>query len=338
MKKYFTPLFDGPLDSCATAEIFSSMMADGSEAATDAQIGAYLFAMARRLPTAEELAAAASSLRAHMVAVPLKASPLLDTAGTGGSGLTTFNASTVAALICAAAGQKVAKHGNRAATSACGSADLLEALGIRIELDLRGVERCFAETGFCFMFAPAHHPATRRVVRIRRELGFRTIFNFLGPLCNPAGAGRQVIGVSELSMAGVMAEALSRLGTERSLVVRGEDGLDEISLCAPTKVFEVVPGEAVKEYTISPEEAGLKRREFAEICGGNPADSAKRVRALLAGKAEAYADFACLNAGAALYVCGRATSIKEGVRLAADCVRSGAPAALLEKLVTVSNS
>jgi anthranilate phosphoribosyltransferase len=268
---------------------------------------------------------------------PLNDSGLLDTCGTGGSGLNTFNTSTAAAFVAAAAGQPVAKHGNRAATSACGSADVLRELGVNLELTITQLAECLAATNFCFFFAPNHHPATKRVQVIRRELGVRTIFNFLGPLSNPAGATRQLLGVSQLRMVVPMAEALRVLGARHALVVRGEDGLDEISTTGPSLIAEVKDGE-VSHYTISPEDFGLPCVSFAEIEGGLPRVAASRMRAVLEGERNAYSDLVALNAGAALYISGKAESIGDGVGLARTILSSKAALEVLENVIRFSKT
>jgi anthranilate phosphoribosyltransferase len=256
---------------------------------------------------------------------------LLDTAGTGG-GRATFNVSTTAALIAAAAGCTVAKHGNRSATSLSGSADLLEALGARIDLAPAAVVACIQEVGFGFMFAPTHHPATRYVVPVRKELAVRTIFNFLGPLTNPAGASRQLIGVSAPAYLDTIAGALRRLGTHRALVVSSEDGLDEMSTSAPTHVVEV-DGDRISRSTVDAGELGLARADPADVAGGTPDQNAATTRAILAGERGAPRDLAVLNAGAAIYAAGAETSLAAGVRSAEEAVESGAGARLLDAFV-----
>ena len=340
MKKYLKKLLSQPLSEHETAQVFSLLLEDTDNAASDAQIGAYLLATSLRGPSAAELIAGVRSLREHMVRVPLrmalsKDAVLLDTAGTGGSGLDSFNTSTVAALVIAASGQTVTKHGNRAASSKCGSADLLEALGVTIELSPEQASRCAVETGFCFMFAPLHHPATKRVARVRRELGFRTLFNFLGPLCNPAGAECQLMGVSEKTMLPVISEALLELGCQRAMIVRGEDGLDELSLSTDTEVFEVNQG-FIRHYHIAPEDFGLERVALEQIKGYEPARSAELALEVLRGKVSPYRDLIALNAGAGLYVANKVADIAEGVAKANEVLSSGKAAGLLEKVKEVS--
>ena len=267
------------------------------------------------------------------LAVPVRAGDdLLDTAGTGG-GLLTFNVSTTAALVAAGAGSCVAKHGNRSATSQSGSADLLEALGARIDLDPGGVARCIEEVGFGFMFAPAHHRATRHVVPVRKELGVRTIFNFLGPLTNPAGATRQLVGVIDPSYMELIAGALERLGTRHAMIVSSTDGLDELSICAETRVIEVADG-GTRAYTTSPEEVGLERADHSRVRGGTPAENAAITRAVLEGEPGAPRALVAFNAGAALMVAGRAATLEEGVRLAEQTLDSGAALEAMERFVS----
>src|ERR687894_379681 len=274
--------------------------------ASEVQTAAVLIALRTKGETPAELAGLARAMRRLAARVETARQDLIDTAGTGG-GRPTFNVSTTAALIAAGAGCAVAKHGNRSATGLSGSADLLEALGVRIDLEPEAVARCIAEAGFGFMFAPAHHGATRYVVPVRKELAVRTIFNFLGPLTNPAGATRQLIGVSDPGMLDVMAQALARLGAVRALVVSSHDGLDELSTSAPTTVVEV-NGERIERYTVSPGECGLPEAPPEAVGGGRPEDNAATTRAILAGEHGPQRDLALLNAGAAIYAGGRAPS------------------------------
>src|SRR6516165_6314603 len=268
--------------------------------ASEIQIAAFLIALRTKGETVEELAGLARTMRAMAARVAVTNDDLLDTAGTGG-GRRTFNVSTTAALIAAGAGCTVAKHGNRSATGLSGSADVLEALGARIDLSPDGVGPCIEEVGFGFMFAPAHHQATRYVIPVRRELAVRTIFNFLGPLTNPAGATRQLIGVSDPAYLGTMAGALLKLGTGHALVVSGEDGVDEISISARTTVVEVVGGE-LHHYTISPEELGVERAMPETIPGGDPQENAEVTQRVLDGEPGVARNLSVLNAAAAIYV------------------------------------
>jgi len=298
---------------------------------SEIQIGAFLIALRTKGETVQEIAGLAQAMRTVAARVEVGRDELLDTAGTGG-GRRTFNVSTTAALIAAGAGCAVAKHGNRSATGLSGSADLLEALGARIDLSPQAVGRCIEEVGFGFLFAPAHHQATRYVVPVRRELAVRTIFNFLGPLTNPAGATRQVIGVADPAYLEAMAGALALLGTTHALVVSSEDGLDELSICAPTAVVEV-RGEEVARYAVAPEDVALSRAAPEEIPGGDPAENARIARRIFAGERGAARDLAVLNAGAAIYAGGGASSLAEGVRAAQETIDSGAAAACLERFV-----
>jgi anthranilate phosphoribosyltransferase len=259
---------------------------------------------------------------------------LIDTAGTGG-GRQTFNVSTTAALIAAGAGCAVAKHGNRSATGLSGSADVLEALGVRIDLAPDAVARCIQEVGFGFMFAPAHHGATRFVIPVRKELAVRTIFNFLGPLTNPAGATRQVIGVSDPAFLDVIAGALARLGAKRALVVSSLDGLDELSMSGPTRVVQVDDSE-VRSYEVTPEDVGLQRSTYEDVAGGPPEANAATARRILGGAGGPARDLAVLNAGAAIYAAGRADGLPEGVRAAETAVDSGAAADALDRLIALT--
>jgi anthranilate phosphoribosyltransferase len=312
-----------------TAAVLSEIMAGN---ASEIQIAAFLIGLRTKGETVEEIAGLAEAMRTFARRVEVDRDDLLDTAGTGG-GRRTFNVSTTAALIAAGADCVVAKHGNRSATGLSGSADVLEALGARIDLDPNAVARCIEEVGFGFMFAPAHHQATRYVVPVRRELAVRTIFNFLGPLTNPAGAMRQLIGVSDPGYLETMAGALALLGTRHALLVSSDDGLDELSISAPTQVVEVVEDE-VRRYTVTPEEVSLDRAPADSIPGGNPAENADTVRRIFAGERGPARDLAVLNAGAAIYAGGGADSLAEGVRAAEEAIDRGAAADALERFVS----
>jgi anthranilate phosphoribosyltransferase len=313
------------------AAVLSEIMAGN---ASEIQIAAFLIGLRTKGETVEEIAGLAEAMRAFARRVEVDRDDLLDTAGTGG-GRRTFNVSTTAALIAAGAGCVVAKHGNRSATGLSGSADVLEALGARIDLDPEAVRKCIEEVGFGFMFAPAHHQATRYVVPVRRELAVRTIFNFLGPLTNPAGATRQLIGVSDPAYLETMAGALALLGTRHALLVSSEDGLDELSIAAPTRVVEVL-GDEVRRYTVAPEEVSLDRAPAAAIPGGDPAENADTARRIFAGESGPARDLAVLNAGAAIYAGGGADSLAEGVRAAEEAIDRGAAAEALERFVARS--
>src|ERR671922_1712057 len=290
--------------------------------ATDAQIAGFLIALRTKGETVDELAGLAGTMRALATPVPCDRGDLVDTAGTGG-GKPTFNVSTTAALIAAGAGCALAKHGNRSATGLSGSADVLEALGARIDLGPGEVARCIDRAGFGFMFAPAHHAATRYVVPVRKELAVRTIFNFLGPLTNPAGARRQLIGVSDPDYLERMAGALARLGCDRALLVSSEDGLDEMSTSAPTHVVEV-NGDALQRYVVGPAEVGIELSPFDAVRGGTPDENAATTRAILAGENGPPRDLAVFNAGAAIYAGGIVDTLSEGVEAARAAVDSGA--------------
>ena len=296
--------------------------------ASEAQTAAFLIALRTKGETRDEIAGLASTMRGLATGVHSTRDDLVDTAGTGG-GRPTFNVSTTAALIAAGAGCAVAKHGNRSATSLSGSADLLEALGARLDLEPEAVGRCIDAVGFGFMFAPAHHAAMRFVVPVRKELAVRTIFNFLGPLTNPAGARRQVIGVSDPAYLDVIAGALTQLGVDRALVVSSADGLDEMSTSAPTEVVEV-NGETVERYTVAPGDVGLPESPLDAVRGGDPQANAATTRAILEGEEGPRADLALLNAGAAIYAAGRVDSLRDGVDQAREAVASGAAARTLE--------
>ncbi len=302
--------------------------------ASEIQIAAFLIALRTKGETVQELAGLARAMRELATPVVVRRDRLLDTAGTGG-GRRTFNVSTTAALIAAGSGCTVAKHGNRSATGLSGSADVLEALGARIDLTAEAVASCIEQVGFGFMFAPAHHQATRYVVGVRRQLAVRTIFNFLGPLTNPAGARRQLIGVSDPGYLETMAGALALLGTDHALLVCSEDGLDELSISAPTRVVEVI-GQRVNAYTVTPEEVGLRRAPAQEIPGGDPAQNADTANRILAGERGAARELAVLNAGAAIYAGGGSESLAGGVREAEAAIDSGSAASTLERLIAAT--
>ncbi len=324
-----------------TAEVLAEIM---HGEVSETQIAGFLIALRTKGETVQELAGLARTMRELAVHVPTARGELLDTAGTGG-GRSSFNVSTTAALIAAGAGCAVAKHGNRSATSRSGSADLLEALGARIDLTPVDVARCIEQAGFGFMFAPAHHQATRFVIPVRRELAVRTIFNLLGPLTNPAGARRQLIGVSDERFLETIAGALAILGVDRALVVAGEDGLDEVSAGAPTHVVEV-NGEEITRYVLTPQSVGIAigdRASSESPPGGTPAQNASVTLEILQGSPGAGADrqapgvaLALINAGAAIYAAGGAETIAAGVEAARAALREGAAAGALERFVRAS--
>lgn len=318
-----------------TADHASAVLAEIMEGrAEPVQTGAFLIALRAKGETVPELVGLARTMRSLAAPVSSSRPDLIDTAGTGG-GPSTFNVSTTAALVAAGAGCAVAKHGNRSNTSKCGSADLLEALGVNIELDPDQVGRCIDEIGFGFMFAPRHHAAMAHVGPARQALGVRTVFNFLGPLTNPAGANRQLLGVADRHFQETMAEALVGLGSVRALVVSAEDGLDEISIAAPTRVIEVADG-GTSEWFVEPAQFGLAPAALETVAGGTPAENAAAVRAVLAGEPGPRRDLTLLNAAAAIYVGGLAADLEEGVARAAAAIDSGAAGNVLEQLVAAT--
>lgn len=314
-------------------EVMNEIM---SGEATDIQKSAYLTVLSMKGETIEEITGSAEEMRNH--ALPVEHDmDVLEIVGTGGDGSNSFNISTTAALIVAAAGVPVAKHGNRAASSRSGAADCLEALGVNIELEPEKAARLLKETGICFLFAQKYHTAMKYVGPIRRELGIRTVFNILGPLTNPARANMQVMGVYDEKLLEPMARVLTNLGVRKGMVVYGEEKLDEISICGPTKVIAFHNGE-YKKYTITPEEAGLRRGQKGDLLGGTPQENAEITRAILAGEERgAKRDAAVINAAAALFVAGKANGMKAAVKLAEDTIDSGKALRKLEEFVEVSN-
>jgi len=299
--------------------------------ASEVQTAGLLIALRTKGETVEEIAGLARAMRELATPVAVDRADLVDTAGTGG-GRPTFNVSTTAAFVAAGAGCPMAKHGNRSATGRSGSADVLEALGARIDLAPEAVATCIEEVGFGFMFAPAHHPATRHVVPVRKELAVRTIFNFLGPLTNPAGARRQLIGVSDLRFLDFMAAALGELGCEHALVVASDDGLDELSVSGPSHVVELRDG-ALSASKLTPESVGLRSWPQEAVAAGTPERNAGIARRVLGGEPGAERDLTVLNAGAAIHVGDRAETIEAGVRIAEEAIDSGAAAATMERFV-----
>ena len=303
--------------------------------ATPGQIGGFLMALRTKGETVDELDGFAST--ALEFARPVRSDePVLDTCGTGGDRAGTFNISTVSALVAAAAGVRVAKHGNRAASSRCGSADLLEALGVKIDLDPEGVERCLAEAGIAFMFAPVFHPAAAHAGPVRRELRVPTVFNFLGPLTNPARPSAQVIGVSDPTMLPLIADVVARRGI-RAKVFRGEDGLDELTTTGLSEVYEVANGE-VRETTLDPSTLGLKRAKKEDLTGGDVGRNRAIAEEVLGGAEGPHRDVVLLNAAAGLHVAGRAGAMADGVELAAKAIDSGDARRVLDRWVDVSNA
>jgi anthranilate phosphoribosyltransferase len=315
-----------------TADHTSAALAEIMEGrASEVQTAAFLISLRAKGETVSELVGLARTMRSLAAHVEIDKPGLLDTAGTGG-GPTTFNISTTAALIAAGAGCSVAKHGNRSATSRSGSADVLEALGVDIELSPAEVATCIDDVGFGFMFAPKHHKAMAHVVPVRKELAVRTIFNFLGPLTNPAGASAHLLGVSDRGYQEIIADALLQLGCLRALVVNADDGIDELSLASRTRVIEVADG-GTEEWFVDATELGLGEAPLDAIPGGEPADNAAVVRSVLDGEAGAARDVSILNAGAAIYVAGAAKDLPDGVAKAAEAIDSGAARDVLGRLV-----
>jgi anthranilate phosphoribosyltransferase len=303
--------------------------------ATPAQIAGFVVALRMKGETADEITGFARTVRAMATPIEVEG-PLLDTCGTGGDGRATFNISTLAAIVAAASGARVAKHGNRAASSMCGSADVLEQLGVKIDLDPEGVARCIGEAGIGFLFAPIFHPSFRFAAAPRRELALRTVFNVLGPLCNPAGAKYQALGVADGSMAGTMAEVLVRLGVERAIVFHAGDGMDELSVSSPSLVIEI--DGTRKEYELDPAELGLAKAPLDSMRGGGPEENARIAREVLQGAKGPRRDVVLLNAAAALWAAGSAGSWKEGLGIAADAIDSGRAGDVLGRWAKISQA
>ena len=313
-------------------ELMGSIM-DGE--ATPAQIAGFLVALRTKGETADEIAGFAEAMREHVVPVTPQRSPVVDIVGTGGDGAHTFNISTAAALVAAAAGAAVAKHGNRAASSAAGSADVLEELGIGLEQSPDRIARSIDELGFGFMYARAHHPAMRHVAPVRQELGIRTVFNVLGPLANPAGACDGVFGVYSAELASTYAEALAELGARRAFVVHGEGGLDELAPFGSSLVVEVVDGD-VREWELDPRDLGIDPADPSVLRGGSAAENAATIRAVLAGEPGGRRDAVLLNAAGALVAAGLADDLIDGLGLGAEVIDSGAATSRLDALVVFS--
>lgn len=301
--------------------------------ATQVQIAGFLVALRMKGETAEEITGFARTARAMATPIHVDGA-LLDTCGTGGDGMATFNISTLAAIVAAACGARVAKHGNRAASSLCGSADVLEKLGVKIDLPPEGVARCIEEAGIGFLFAPIFHPSFRFAGLPRRELAIRTVFNILGPLCNPAGAKHQALGVADGAMAAKMADVLLRLGVERAIVFHAADGMDELSVASPSFVIEI-DGRR-KEYELDPVELGLARAPVESLRGGGPEENAGVARELLSGAKGPRRDVVLLNASAALRAAGLAKDWKEGIGLAAEAIDKGRAGQVLQRWITIS--
>jgi anthranilate phosphoribosyltransferase len=302
-----------------------------SGAATSAQIGAFMAALATKGETFEELAGAARVMRRRAARIQAPGRIVVDTCGTGGDGADTFNISTTTAFVVAGCGVTVAKHGNRSVSSRCGSADVVEALGVNLNVGPEVVEEALGEIGIGFLFAPLYHGALRHAADARRQVGIRSIFNMLGPLTNPAAATCQLLGVYAPALTEMVAQALRLLGTGRAFVVHGHDGLDEISICAPTRICELNDG-LIRTYDITPEQFGRRRAERAEIAGGDPAENARITRAILEGAPGAGRDVVLLNAAAALVAAGKTEGLETGIAMAAESIDSGAARAKLEAL------
>ena len=304
--------------------------------ATPALLAAFLVALRMKGETVDEITGMARTMREHSLRVAVEG-PLLDTCGTGGDGRGTFNVSTAAAFVAAGAGARVAKHGNRAMSSACGSADVLEALGAKIDLSPEQVAQCIEEAGFGFMFAQSFHPAMKHAAPTRRELGVRTVFNLLGPLTNPSGAQHQLLGVARPEMANLMAAALDRLGGKHVLVIHGHDGSDELTLDGPNPVYEISRGE-FEEYTIDPRKLGLPTAVPRAIQGGTPEENAQMLTALLDGDTGALRDVVLLNAAAALVAADIVPNVRDGLQAAAVSIDSGAAKERLTKFVALTKT
>ncbi len=332
-----TPVtFDQPLSDEAMRHVLGGIMAGRMP---PEEVRAFLTTLARRGETAEEIAAAVGVLRAHAVALPLPAGLLLcDTCGTGGDGQGTINISTLAALVAAGAGVRVAKHGNRAASSRCGSADLLEGLGVHLDASPEAIVRSVQEASFGFCFAPRFHPAMKAVAPIRKELKIRTLFNLIGPLANPAPLAFQVVGVADAALLVPMAEALVRLGIRHGLVVHGADGLDEATTTGETVCREVRAGRVSEEQRLDAARFGLPRAGLDDVRGGDVATNVRIAHDILAGRPGAASDIVALNAGCAIYVAEQARTIEEGIAKARAAVASGRAAAVLEQVKTLSHA
>lgn len=303
--------------------------------ATDVQMSSYLTALSLKGETIDEITGSAAGMREHCIKL-LNDEEVLEIVGTGGDGSNSFNISTTSSVVIAASGIKVAKHGNRAASSKCGAADVLEKLGVKIDVSPKKSATILNEINICFLFAQNYHIAMKYVAPVRRELGIRTVFNILGPLTNPAGASMQVMGVYDETLVEPLAKVLNNLGVKRAMVVYGQDSLDEISLSAPTSVCEVKDG-TYTSYTITPEQFGFKRCQKEDLVGGDPEYNAKITRDILGGKKGPKRDAVLLNAGAAIYIAGRTKTMQEGVELAAKLIDEGKALAKLEQFIEETN-
>ncbi|XID94322.1 anthranilate phosphoribosyltransferase [Paenibacillaceae bacterium WGS1546] len=322
-------------DDLTREQAFAVMTTIMKGEATPSQISGIVIALRMKGETVDEIVGFAEAMRSFSDRVSTSRENLLDTCGTGGSGIHKFNISTASAIISSAAGVRVAKHGNRAMSGKAGSADVLEALGVNINLTAEQAAACLEDTGICFMFAQLYHPALKHAAAPRRELGVRTIFNMLGPLANPANADRQLIGLYDRSRTATVAEVLMRLGLKRAMVVGSHDGLDEISISAPTQVSELRDGE-VLTYDVTPEELGLATANLKAVQGGTAMENAQIIRRVLGGEKSAYRDIVLANAGACIYVAGEAESLAEGVRIAAATIDSGSAADKLQQWIATT--
>jgi anthranilate phosphoribosyltransferase len=336
LRQAFDAVLEGRSLGAQDAERTFAAILEGGVGAPDAIVAGFLVALKIKGESAAELAGAARAMRARMRRAALGVEGLADVVGTGGDGANSFNISTAAAIVAAAAGVPVAKHGNRAASGRVGSADVLEHLGVRIDCDPEGLARCVRAAGICFIFAPAYHPVLARVAPLRRALGIRTTFNLLGPLCNPASAARMVVGVGDPRLHRELAQALGILGVRHALVVCGSDGMDEITLAGPTRVLELRGEAPIREYAIAPEDFAFRRAAREEFEVRDAADAAARLRAAIAAGAGAASDLVALNAGATIYAGGRAASLRDGVAAARDAIDSGAALETLDKLARAS--
>jgi len=336
IQKALQQLLDGrDLSREEAREVMGAIM---SGETTPAQIGGFLIALRLKGETPDEIAGCAEAMRDHVLAVRPQREDLVDTAGTGGDGARTINISTAAALVAAAAGAAVAKHGNRAVSSASGSADVLEALGFTLEQEPARIARSIDDLGFGFLFAPTHHPAMRHAAPVRRELATRTVFNVLGPLTNPAGARAQVVGVYSPALVRTIAEVLARLGARRAFVVHGAGGIDELSPAGPNLVCEVIDGD-IRERELDPErELGVPRCSVEELRGGTPEDNARAIREVFAGANGGRRSAILLNAAGAIAAGGHAGDLGEGLELAREAVDSGAAATRLDELIAFSRA
>jgi anthranilate phosphoribosyltransferase len=331
MKQALQTVINGGTLTAELAEAAMGQIMAGE--ATHAQIAGFLTALRMRGETVEEITGFARAMRRFSTKVESSLGGLVDTCGTGGDGAETFNISTTASFVAAAAGVPIAKHGNRAVSSKSGSADVLQALGVEIALTQEQAAYCLEQVGIAFLFAQSYHPAMKHAIAPRRELGFRTVFNVLGPLTNPAGAKRQVIGTFHPDLCDKMGQVLADLGTEHALIVHGHDGLDEITVTGPTKIAEVRGGRVERVYTLTPEEVGLRRHASEALKGGDAVLNAEIAKDVLQGAPGAARDIVVINAAATIYVAGLAASIQEGVQLAQEALDSGQALAVLNDLV-----